>query len=56
MELGPGLSLWICNDEQSGLLMRIATESVSLCMQMKKLTPFNELQSAIRAVQRAAIG
>jgi hypothetical protein len=34
--------------EQSGLLTRIATESVSLCTPMKKLTGFLELESTIR--------
>jgi hypothetical protein len=35
--------------ERSSLQTRIATtESVSLCVQMKKLTAFVELESAIR--------
>jgi len=40
---------WIPTVEQSGLLTPIATESVSLCVRMKKLTAFMELEAAIRA-------
>jgi hypothetical protein len=39
---------WIITGEQPGLLTHIAaTESVSLCVQMKKLTAFIELESVI---------
>ena len=39
---------WIPKDAQSGLQMATAaTESVSLCELMKKLTAFLELESAI---------
>ena len=40
--------------EQSGLLTHIATtESVSLCMRMKKLTAFVELESMIQKALKA---
>jgi hypothetical protein len=39
--------------EQSSLLARIAaTESISLCERMKKLTAFVELESAIEAIKK----
>jgi hypothetical protein len=39
--------------EQSSLLARIAaTERISLCERMKKLTAFAELESAIEAIKK----
>jgi hypothetical protein len=45
--LGLRLSDSIPTGERSGLLKRIATESVSSCAQMKRLTAFLELERAV---------
>jgi len=39
--------------ERFGLLTHMATESVSLCMRMKKLTAFVELESVIKKALKA---
>ena len=51
--VGAGSQRSILRGEQSGLLTRIVTtESVSLCVPMKKLTAFVELELAVRGCGR----